>query len=315
MRPSPTGVLLVDKPSGLTSHDVVARVRRALGTRAVGHAGTLDPMASGLLLVLVGEATKLSAHLTGEAKRYQTTVLLGASTDSLDADGAIIETAPITSALRAELSLGEQSPVLRAALEVETTRSEQIPPAVSAIHVDGERAYEKARRGEVVALAPRPVAVQRLSLLGVDTSGPYPAVEIVLTVSKGYYVRSFGRDLGASLGVPAHLSALRRLSSGNFDVADACPLDAPERFASSLLSLEDAARRALPTCELTELGAKKCTWGQKLFGDDFTAPPVEAFAGWFFEGKLVALGVFAEGSGKVARGIVQPRKSPPEDAP
>jgi tRNA pseudouridine55 synthase len=301
--PSPTGVLLVDKPIGLSSHDVVSRVRRALSTRQVGHAGTLDPMASGLLVVLAGEATKLSGHLTGDDKRYLTTVSLGLGTDSLDADGQPTELAEVPDALRVELSLGDRSPALSAALAAEAAREAQLPPAISAIHVDGQRAYERARRGEDVALPPRPVAVRALRLARVDSSGKYPTVEVELLVSKGYYVRSFGRDLGRALGLPAHLSSLRRLASGPFDVAEAVPLSEPARFAGALLSLESAVRRAMRCAELTELGEKKCRWGQILGADDFATPPPDGLAAWFFGERLVALGEVAAGEGRVARGF------------
>lgn len=291
----------MDKPTGKTSHDVVGAVRRALHTRAVGHAGTLDPMATGLLVVLVGEATKLSNYLTSERKRYRTDVSLGASTGSLDADGAITDEQPVPDDLRADLSLA--SPRLQAILEAERARREQTPPAVSAIHVDGERAYERARRGEEVVLEPRPVEVHDLQLLGVDAVSPRPVLTFELEVSKGYYVRSFGRDVGRALGLPAHLTSLRRLRSGAFDVADAHPLHA----LGPLLSLEAAVERALPRRDLTDQGVRRARFGQPLAPDDFTSPPPSGgFAAWFHGETLVAIGEHQPDRHRVARGFSAP---------
>lgn len=299
----PCGVLLIDKPAGKTSHDVVAAVRRALRTRAVGHAGTLDPMATGLLVVLVGEATKLSQYLTSEQKRYRTGVSLGASTSSLDADGTLTVEQPIPEDLRAELALGAASPRLQAILAAELARREQIPPAVSAIHVDGERAHERVRRGEEVVLDPRAVAVHELQLLEVDAGAPRPTVTFELEVSKGYYVRSFGRDVGQALGVPAHLIALRRLRSGAFDVAEASPLHAP----GPLLSMEAAAERALRRLDLTASGVRRARFGQALTAEDFAVPPPdEGVAAWFHEGRLVAIGEHGPEQHRVARGFTAP---------
>lgn len=297
------GVWLVDKPRGVTSHDVVARVRRLLKTRQVGHAGTLDPMATGLLVILVGEATKLSPFLTSERKTYLTTVTLGVATDSLDADGRVTDQQPVSDEIRREIALGESSLVLKQILDDERKRCAQVPPAVSAIHVDGERAHERVRRGEEVTLEPRPVEVSSLALQAIDAGAPLPTMTFELSVSKGYYVRSFGRDVGAALGLPAHLSALRRLRSGAFDVADATPL-APD---PALLSLEDAARRALRWVDLTTQGAERARVGKALSVDDFEVPPAEGLAAWGAGGALLAVGEGREGVFRVTRGFVQAR--------
>jgi tRNA pseudouridine55 synthase len=298
MPPEPQGVWLVDKPPVLTSHDAVARARRLLRTRQIGHAGTLDPMATGLLVLLVGEATKLSPFLSMERKRYRADVCLGVATDSLDADGVILVDAPLPEALLAELARGEGSGLLARALEAERARQEQVPPVVSAIHVDGERAHARARRGEEVSLPPRPVRVFSLELLAVELS-PRVVIRVELEVEKGYYVRSFGRDLGAALGVPAHLSALRRLSSGGFDLAEATPLEPPAR----LLSLEEAARRALPGAALSERGARRARQGQALEADDFLDTPPGELAAWFEGERLLAVGEPREGRFRVLRGF------------
>jgi tRNA pseudouridine55 synthase len=298
MPPEPQGVWLVDKPPAITSHDAVARARRLLRTRQVGHAGTLDPMATGLLVLLVGEATKLSPFLSMERKRYRADVCLGAATDSLDADGTIVTEAPLPELLLAELARGEGSELLSRALEAERARQEQVPPVVSAIHIDGERAYARARRGEEVSLLPRPVRVFSLELLAVELL-PRVVIRVELEVDKGYYVRSFGRDLGAALGVPAHLTALRRLRSGGFDLAEATPLEPPAR----LLSLEEAARRALPSTALSERGAKRARQGQALDPEDFLSPPPGELAAWFEGERLLAVGELREGQFRVLRGF------------
>ena len=293
--------MLIDKPSGLSSHDVVARVRRALGTRQVGHAGTLDPMATGLLVVLVGDGTRLSSHLTASSKRYRAVVVLGEGTDSLDADGASTGRAPVPRALREDLAARRQ--LLGSALEIERTRAAQIPPSISAIHTGGERAYERARRGEEVVLAPRPVCVHALTVLSIDALAELPRLEIDLCVSKGYYVRSMARDLGLSLGLPAHLGALRRLSSGAFDVAEAIGLDDLSRLPAALRPLAEVAGRALPSAALSESGTRRARLGQRLGRDDFESEPPGGVAAWFSGAALVALGEYADGEGRVVRGF------------
>ena len=216
-RPPAHGVLIVDKPLKLTSHDVVARARRALGTKRIGHAGTLDPMASGVLVLLAGEATKLAPFLTAHDKRYEAAVTLGAATDTLDAAGSITAEASVPSELLDEIEraiaianergplsgadLAEEAPLLRRALEGEQARTEQTPPAYSAIKVGGQRSYDRARSGEAIDLEPRPVRVISLRLLpgDIDSGGAAhaarPALNLELEVSKGYYVRSFARAI------------------------------------------------------------------------------------------------------------------------
>ena len=298
VRLSPDGVLVVDKPGKATSHDIVAQARRIFGTREVGHAGTLDPMATGVLLLLFGEATKLSAFLTRDSKRYRATISLGKATDSLDADGRTTEEAPIRSD-----QITEQS--VEAALMVERARRSQVPPAVSAIKVDGQRAYALTRAGKAPELPEREVSVTSLVLVGRE--GHQLTVEV--EASKGYYVRALARDLGASLGVPAHLSQLRRLASGRFGLSDACAW--PSTSSAPLVPTAEAARRALPCAVLAATGERRASLGQKLEPADFAslggAPPTETEA-WFSEaGALICLGhERAPGEFRVVRGFRSP---------
>ena len=285
---------MVDKPRGPTSHDVVAAARKELGVRAVGHAGTLDPMATGVLLLLVGQARKLSAYLTAEEKRYRATVAFGRSTTTDDAEGDTVREVALAEGWLARADLD-------GALAAELARTEQSPPTFSAIKVDGQAAHRRRRRGEEVELPSRPVEVRSLTVI--ESSDE--AVCVDLTVSKGYFVRAFARDLGERLGRPAHLSALRRLASGSFRLEDACAW--PPREPISMLSVEEAARRALPGSTLTERGAARARLGQKLGDDDFETgtPASDAIAAWFDpSGSLVALGERrADGVFAVVRGF------------
>jgi tRNA pseudouridine55 synthase len=302
----PSGVLLLDKPRGPTSHDVVAKVRRALGTRAVGHAGTLDPMATGLLVVLVGEGTKLSSHLSGADKRYRASILLGVGTDSLDADGQVTERANVTDALREEVlatASGLPGARVTAAIARERERKEQIPPAVSAIHVDGERAHALARRGEAPELPARSVEVLSLEATGAEPHPDGVVLEIELHVSKGYYVRALGRDLGLALGVPAHLIALRRLASGAFSVDEAVSLEPPGELRERMITVANAATRALASSELAPSGVEKARCGKRLLTADFEGAPSPGLSAWMHHGELIALGELAEGEGRVSRGF------------
>jgi tRNA pseudouridine55 synthase len=285
------GLLVVDKPPGPTSHDVVAQARRLYATRAVGHAGTLDPMASGVMLLLFGQATKLSSYLTENAKRYRTVVRLGRSTDTLDAWGKTTEERELTGAVDRTL--------LAEALDGERARREQVPPEFSAIQVSGERAYRLSRRGQPPQLPPRAVRVLSLAL----ESESDRDVTLTLEVSKGYYVRALARDLGARLGVPAHMRELRRLASGGFTLREAVPWPPPAPV--ELMPLAQAAARALPCAQLTSEGERRARLGQRLAADDFRqAPAVAVTAAWFNpDGDLVALGRGHEGAFVVTRGF------------
>lgn len=290
-RPSPVhGVLVVDKPKGPTSHDVVAQVRKALKTRAVGHAGTLDPMATGVLVLAIGDATKLVPWLTADDKAYETTIRLGAATDTLDAEGAVVGTAPVPT-LTAE--------TLEAVLAIERLRTEQVPPAYSAIRIAGERAHDLARQGKLEGdLPPRAVAVRALELLGLEGED----VRVRADVAKGYFVRSLGRDLAAGLGTLGHLSALRRTRSGGFTLADAVPL--AELTADRLMPLATGAARALPVSILDEAGVRAAGFGQRIAPDQIRDPHRSPSA-WLDEaGRLVAIGECDEaGAGRILRGF------------
>ena len=311
------GVLVVDKPRGPTSHDVVGRMRRALGTRRIGHAGTLDPMATGVLVILAGEATKLAGYLTAQDKRYVARVALGVGTDTLDAEGQVTETRPLPAWLAEELAAlrasgggpwsGGQAaalaPVIATAIAAEQARREQVPPAHSAIQVGGQRSYALARAGRAVELAPRPVEVRAISLCAASAPpGAPPELEVEIAVTKGYYVRSLARDLGERLGVPAHLTALRRTASGAFTLDRALSLDAcdasEDALRGAILPLAEAAAIGLPTARLTEVGARRARQGQRIALADFEAPPPlgdgpdePAAAAWLApDGGVVAVG-------------------------
>lgn len=221
------GLLLVDKVGAMTSHRVVAAVRRAIGSREVGHAGTLDPMATGLLVLGVGEGTKLLAHLTGQDKHYEAVLRLGSATDTLDADGSIVQTAPVPPAATLE-----RAPQLAQGFVGEKL---QVPPVISAIKQQGVALHLRARRGEQVDPAPRAVTLHRLDVevLASDT------LRLVVHCGKGYYVRALGRDLAMELGTCGHLIALRRTASGPFDVQDAVPFDLVHRAALGDLAARD----------------------------------------------------------------------------
>lgn len=234
------GLLLVDKPAGLTSHDVVARARRVLRTRRIGHAGTLDPFATGLLVCAVGPATRLLPYLDGEPKRYRTRVQFGTATDTDDATGRVVAHGPPV----AWASLPEALAGLTGAIQ-------QRPPAYSAKHVDGERAYALARRGETVELPPVAIHVHAWD----EHARGDDWFEADVTCSGGTYVRALARDLGLALGTVAHCATLRRLGSGPLRVEEAIPMSAldpnhPPPLQSPLVALAHLAREALSPDEV-----------------------------------------------------------------
>jgi tRNA pseudouridine55 synthase len=286
-----SGVAVVDKPRGLTSHTMVAQARRMLGRRDLGHAGTLDPMATGVLLILVGQACKLSSYLTLDSKRYAAEVSFGRSTDTLDADGVTVYEQPLEPGQPTRKDV-------EAALDAERARRQQVPPVVSAIKVDGHRSYALARRGEAPELAPRPVVVHELEL---QELAP-PLLRCELLVSKGYYVRSLARDLGERLGVPAHLSALRRLASGPFRIEQAQPW--PLGAATQLIELAEVARTVLPVCQLRAEAVTRARQGKALLADDFVELPQGDGPGAWLDpdGELVAVGTRGDPL-KVLRGF------------
>ncbi|MFS0868017.1 tRNA pseudouridine(55) synthase TruB [Microbacterium sp. 179-B 1A2 NHS] len=231
--PNPSGILLVDKPGGVTSHDIVARARRALNTRKIGHAGTLDPMATGLLVLGVGPSTRLLTYLVGLDKTYEATMRLGVATDSDDADGAVTGETDAASV---------PDDAIRTAVAALTGPLSQVPSTVSAIKVGGRRAYDLARAGEQVELKARDVTVSRFDVLRVRRGDGVIDVDVVVDCSSGTYIRALARDVGERLGVGGHLTALRRTRIGPFPVADAvaeitaeAPLRAGAAVAASVL--------------------------------------------------------------------------------
>jgi tRNA pseudouridine55 synthase len=214
----PVGLVIVDKPAGMTSHDVVSRIRRLARTRRVGHGGTLDPMATGLLVIGVGRATRLLTYVIGADKRYLATIRLGESTITDDAEGDVVARASAAAVMDAEI---------RAGLAAQTGPIDQVPSAVSAIKIKGQRAYAKVRAGESVELAARTVTISAIDVLEIRRSGESAVVDVDVDVacSTGTYVRAIARDLGAALGVGGHLTALRRTAVGGFTLAEASTLE------------------------------------------------------------------------------------------
>jgi tRNA pseudouridine55 synthase len=244
-------VVVVDKPAGMTSHDVVARVRRTAGTRKVGHAGTLDPMATGVLVLGLNRATRLLGHLMLTEKSYDATVRLGAATTTDDAEGEVLSTAS---------AAGLTEDDVRVAVRAFEGDILQVPSAVSAIKVDGKRAYQRVRSGEAVELAARPVTVHAIEVGDFQRDGDFLDVELRVSCSSGTYIRAIARDLGAALGVGGHLTALRRTSVGPFTLENAnTDLD-----HLSVVPIADAARAAFPTVDLTEEQARDVRFGRKL---------------------------------------------------
>ncbi len=248
------GLVVVDKPAGLTSHDVVARIRRLAATRRVGHAGTLDPMATGVLLVGVGRATRLLGHLALHDKDYLATARLGQRTSTDDAEGEIVGS-------RAAAGVGVAA--VRAAAGGFLGEIEQRPPAVSAIKVDGRRAYARVRAGEDVVLASRRVRVTRFDVLDVRSHGDVLDVDLAVTCSSGTYVRALARDLGDALGVGGHLTALRRTRIGAFGIGGARTLPQLEA-AFSMTPLDDVAGAAFSRRDLDDEQAARLRHGAKL---------------------------------------------------
>jgi tRNA pseudouridine55 synthase len=266
------GLVVVDKAPGMTSHDVVARVRRLAGTRKVGHAGTLDPMATGVLVLGVDRATRLLGHLMLTEKAYDATVRLGVSTTTDDAEGEVTATHALD---------GVREDAVRDELARFVGDIEQVPTAVSAIKVDGKRAYARVRDGEQVELKARPVTIHELVVHEVAL----PDVRISVRCSSGTYIRAIARDLGAALGVGGHLTALRRTAVGPFDLAVARTLDQlADDF--SVLPIADAARMTFDSVDLDDDQAAHVRFGRGL---DLTLPGDGPHAVFAPEGEFLAL--------------------------
>lgn len=237
-----SGIVVVDKPAGMTSHDVVARLRRIFGTRKVGHAGTLDPMATGVLVAGIERGTKLLAHLVAQDKVYETTIRLGAATTTDDAEGDVVEKHDAS---------GVTGDEIRAEAAKLTGAIMQVPSKVSAIKIGGRRAHELVRSGEEVEIPPREVTIHSFDLGEIRRNGKFVDVDARVHCSSGTYIRSLGRDMGTALGVGGHLVALRRSRVGSFSLDDARTLEQLEDAAELSLGLDEALVRAWPVLDVT----------------------------------------------------------------
>lgn len=249
------GIVVVDKPAGITSHDVVGRCRRIYGTRKVGHAGTLDPMATGVLVVGIDRATKILGLLTATDKSYTATIRLGQTTSTEDAEGELLQTFSAAGATDAQIE--EAVAALRGEID-------QVPSAVSAIKVDGKRAYKLAREGQAVELAPRRVRIARFEVVAVRRIGELVDVDVDVDCSSGTYIRALARDVGAALGVGGHLTDLRRTRVGRFGLDQARTLDDLADAARLSYSLDEACLLEFPRRDLSREEAEDARHGRPL---------------------------------------------------
>lgn len=281
-----SGLVIVDKPQGWTSHDVVGRMRRLAGTRKVGHAGTLDPMATGVLVLGINKATRLLTYIVGTSKTYTATIRLGESTITDDAEGDVVLS-------RSAAALGEQD--IRSGVDRFKGEISQVPSSVSAIKVNGERSYARVRSGKDVQLAARPVTVHRFDVHGIrrERGGEVIDVDVTVECSSGTYIRALARDLGEALGVGGHLTALRRTQVGPYTLEQARTL---EQLAEQLevLEISQAARALMPNRELTEAETAELSFGRRiaagpLAGTPQAPTPEKPAAAFSPAGELVAL--------------------------
>lgn len=275
----PHGVVVVDKPAGPTSHTVVSRARKAYGTRRVGHAGTLDPLATGVLVLGLGSATRLLGHLSGQGKEYLATIILGVSTTTDDVQGDVLSAPGArVDATTVEAAMAPWHGVVR-----------QRPSAVSAVHIDGRRAHERVRAGEQVELPEREVTIDAFDLLDLRQSDEAGVATTIIDVrvdcSAGTYVRALARDVGAALGVGGHISVLRRVRSGAFTLEDACDLE--DLGSASMLSAGEAARRSLPWIDVDEAEVRPITHGVRIPWP--AEAPREGTVAMLRDGRLLAL--------------------------
>ncbi|WP_166351632.1 tRNA pseudouridine(55) synthase TruB [Phytoactinopolyspora limicola] len=270
------GLVIADKPAGITSHGVVGRVRRLAGTRRVGHAGTLDPMATGVLVIGVGRATRLLGHLALTEKSYEATIRLGASTVTDDAEGEVTNGADASEIDEA---------AVHAEVSVLTGTIRQVPSAVSAIKIDGVRSYHRVRSGQEVELKAREVTVSRFEATAFRRSGAFLDVDVVVDCSSGTYIRALARDVGAALGVGGHLTALRRVRVGPYGLDHARTLARlEEKF--ELTPLDVAAAVAFPRVDVDEVSARQVVHGAPLPRTGVGPGPVAVFGP---DGALLAL--------------------------
>lgn len=291
--PARSGILLIDKPQALTSHDVVARTRRLAGTRKVGHAGTLDPMATGLLILGIGSSTRLLTYIVGADKEYVATIRLGRATTTDDAEGDVTTTA------EPDLIAAVTDAGIRDGVAELTGEIQQVPSTVSAIKVDGKRAYARARAGEEVTLSARPVTVSEFAVLGTRRTSDGVDIDVRVTCSSGTYIRALARDLGAALGVGGHLTALRRTRVGPFGVADAAELESVD-VAAALLAPAHVASALFARVDLSEQQAVDLGHGKRIDAAELpdATGPIAAVAP---DGRLVGL---IERRGDTAKSIV-----------
>ncbi|ORW40666.1 tRNA pseudouridine synthase B [Mycobacterium paraense] len=249
------GLVIVDKPAGMTSHDVVGRCRRIFATRRVGHAGTLDPMATGVLVIGVDRATKILGLLTAASKSYAATIRLGQTTSTEDAEGEVLQSVPAG-------HLTDEA--IAAAVDGLRGDIEQVPSAVSAIKVDGRRAYRLAREGQAVELAARPVRIDRFEVLAARREGEVVDLDVEVDCSSGTYIRALARDLGAALGVGGHLTALRRTRVGRFGLDQARPLEELAERPALTWSLDEACLLLFARRDLSAEQAEAASNGRAL---------------------------------------------------
>jgi tRNA pseudouridine55 synthase len=296
-----SGLIIVDKPQGWTSHDVVGRMRRLAGTRKVGHAGTLDPMATGVLVVGINKATRLLTYIVGTSKTYTATIRLGQSTVTDDAEGDVVSSSTTSGVTDDDITAGVSR--LTGAID-------QIPSSVSAIKVNGERAYARVRSGEDVQLAARPVTIHRFDVHAVRRQPDLIDVDVTVECTSGTYIRALARDLGSGLGVGGHLTALRRTRVGPYGLEQAHSL---EQLAERLdvLDMADAARALMPVRELSLAEATELSFGRRIpaspGGGHTASAPAAAFHP---DGALVAL---LADAGNYAKPVLvfEPNTGPP----
>jgi len=273
---APSGLVVVDKPAGLTSHDVVARIRRLAGTRRVGHAGTLDPMATGVLVVGVEKATRLLGHLALTEKGYLATIRLGVATSTDDAEGEVLAERPAADVDDAAIA---------AAIATLTGTLRQVPSSVSAVKVGGRRAYARVRAGEQVTLLPRQVTVHRFHVRETRRTDGVVDLDVEVVCSSGTYVRALARDLGAALGVGGHLTRLRRTRVGPYELSQAQSLEGLQQ-AFTVLPLAEAAAAAFTRRDVSAEQARLVAHGGRLPAVGLGAAPVAVFGP---DGELLAL--------------------------
>jgi tRNA pseudouridine55 synthase len=286
-----SGLVIVDKPQGWTSHDVVGRMRRLAGTRKVGHAGTLDPMATGVLVLGINKATRLLTYIVGTSKTYTATIRLGETTITDDAEGDVTETRTAVDVTDAAIAAG---------VSALTGPIQQVPSSVSAIKVNGERSYARVRSGEEVKLAARPVTIHRFDVHGIERidGGRVVDVDVTVECSSGTYIRALARDLGNALGVGGHLTKLRRTQVGPYTIDQARTL---EQLAEDLevLEMSAAARSLMPNRDLSEDEATEISFGRRIAAGPGAGTPEAATvenpaAAFAPSGELVDTGAFAK---------------------